>query len=140
MNTEQKKQIRSLRKEGYGYTSIAHVLGLTKSQVSAYCRRNDLSGRLADLNDGNTPGETYCLCCGKKLTQIPGRKEIKFCSDACRLRWWNSHPDDINRKAFYTFTCACCGKTFTAYGNRHRKYCSHACYIQDRFKGGDRHE
>jgi endogenous inhibitor of DNA gyrase (YacG/DUF329 family) len=140
MNTEQKEQIRRLRKEGYGYASISHALGLTKSQVSAYCRRNNLTGRLADPNDANTPGAAYCQCCGKPLMQHPGRKEMKFCSDACRLKWWNSHPGDVNRKAFYTFTCACCGKTFTAYGNRHRKYCSHACYIQDRFKGGGGHE
>ena len=38
-------------------------------------------------------------------------------------------------------TCCCkqCGKPFTAYGNKGRKYCCHQCYIVDRF-GGDRHE
>lgn len=78
MNTEQKEQIRRLRKEGYGYSSIAHALRLTKSQVSAYCRRNKLTGRLADTNNVNAPGATYCKCCGKPLTQQPGRKGIKF--------------------------------------------------------------
>ena len=36
--------------------------------------------------------------------------------------------------------CARCGKPFTAYGNAGRKYCSHSCYIADRFKGGDGNE
>ncbi|RXM53885.1 RNA polymerase subunit sigma-70, partial [Clostridium tetani] len=26
-----------------------------------------------------------------------------------------------------------CGKEFSAYGNKNRKYCSHNCYIRDRF-------
>ena len=32
-------------------------------------------------------------------------------------------------------TCPACGKTFSAYGKRNRKYCSHECYIIDRFGG-----
>ena len=57
----------------------------------------------------------------------------KFCSDACRTAWWNSHPDCVDRKAVYAYTCAHCGKPFTAYGNKERKYCSRNCYISDRF-------
>lgn len=64
----------------------------------------------------------------------------KFCSDNCRTAWWNAHPEKVNRRAVYHFTCAHCGKPFTAYGNAKRKYCSHACYIADRYKGGDGHE
>ena len=44
----------------------------------------------------------------------------------------------VKRKAVYTFTCPACGKEFTVYGNSHRKFCSHACYIAYRF-GGVRH-
>lgn len=39
-----------------------------------------------------------------------------------------------------SFTCAECGKPFTAYGNSKRKYCCHTCYIAARFKGGEQHE
>lgn len=140
MNTEQKEQIRKLRSTGHGYAAIANALGLTKNQVSAFCRRNNLTGQIADTGDENTPDGSYCQYCGKPIRQVPGRKEVRFCSDACRLSWWNSHPEQISRKAVYSFTCAYCGKRFSAYGNRHRKYCSHACYIADRFKGGDSHE
>ena len=78
-----------------------------------------------------------CLGCGKPITQREGIKRVKFCCPSCRQAWWNSHPEKVNRKAIYSFTCACCGKPFTAYGNRGRKYCSHECYITDRFKGGE---
>ena len=116
MTNEQKYQIAELRQFGYGYASIADALGLTKNQVSAYCRRAGLTGTKAAV--GTT----------------------EFCSDSCRVRWWNAHPEMVNKKAIYHFTCACCGKEFTAYGNAHRKYCSHVCYIADRFRGGDGHE
>lgn len=32
--------------------------------------------------------------------------------------------------------CPVCKKPFTVYGNANRKYCSHECYIEDRFGGG----
>ena len=44
MTNEQKEQIRKLRGSGYGYATIADALGLTKNQVSAFCRRNNLAG------------------------------------------------------------------------------------------------
>ena len=112
MTNEQKYKIAELRQSGYGYANIADALGLTKNQVSAYCRRAG-------------------------LMQVAGRKPVKFCSDACRIHWWNTHPDAVDKKAFYDFTCACCGKPFRAYGNSRRKYCCHACYVQARFQGGD---
>lgn len=136
MTSEQKQQIYLLREKGYGYATIAEALGLTKNQVSAYCRRNNLSGIKAERTVSNRPDSDCCLFCGKPLIQTPGRKPIKFCSNECRVKWWNSHQDMVNKKAIYSFTCACCGKEFTAYGNAKRKYCSHACYITDRFGSG----
>ena len=53
--------------------------------------------------------------------------------EKCRLAWWNEHRDSMNRKAVYRLTCAYCGEVFDSYGNKSRKYCSHACYIKDRF-------
>lgn len=140
MTNEQKQQIIKLRQDGYGYATIASSLGLTKNQVSAFCRRSNLTGTKAAVHTEEKPDPNCCRNCGKSLTQTPGRKPVKFCSDTCRTHWWNTHLDNVNRKAFYSFTCACCGKPFTAYGNDHRKYCSHDCYIADRFQGGDRHD
>ena len=44
------------------------------------------------------------------------------------MSWWHAHPEKIERRAVYTFTCQTCGIGFEAYGNNHRKYCSRACY------------
>lgn len=109
MTKEQKKQIIELRQTGYGYATIASSLGLTKNQVSAFCRRNQLTGTKASVHTEDHPAPNCCRNCGKQLTQTPGRKPVKFCSDTCRTHWWNSHLDKVNRKAFYSFTCAHCG-------------------------------
>lgn len=50
---------------------------------------------------------------------------------------YNSNLDKVNRKANYEFICPHCKKLFSAYGNKKRKYCSHACYIEDRFGGAE---
>lgn len=76
-----------------------------------------------------------CLQCGKRLQQAEGRKKKKFCSDACRNKWWNSHLDRVNRKAWHEVTCQHCGKTFKAYGNQERKYCGVECYRAARKRG-----
>lgn len=140
MTKEQKEQVIKLRQTGYGYATIADALGLTKNQVSAFCRRNHLTGIKAQTHVEEKPAASCCKNCGKPITQVPGRKLIKFCSPDCRQNWWNAHADMVNKKAVYKFTCACCGRPFTAYGNANRKYCSHACYIRDRYQGGDGHE
>ena len=134
MTDGQKKQIALLRKEGCGYAAIAKRLELSKDTVKSFCRRNGLAGEMAD--SGAAEGGR-CRECGKALIQTEGMKRRVFCCGECRKKWWREHPDQIRQKAVYSFACACCGKGFTAYGNSHRKYCSHECYIKARFKGGD---
>lgn len=119
MTHTEKEEIKAHRVAGQSYAAIADALGLRKDQVSAFCRRYIQ--------------KDICLNCGKPLTQIKGRKPIKFCNAVCRTGWWNSHPSAVHQKAYYNFICKCCGKEFMAYGNTKRKYCSHVCYIQDRF-------
>lgn len=126
MKDEQQRQIIALRREGAGYGSIASQLGLSINTVKSFCRRHSLA----------TPkAESVCEQCGRPIEQTPGRKRKRFCCDVCRNKWWNSHLDLVKRKAVYTFTCPTCGKEFTVYGNRRRKFCSHACYIAYRFRG-----
>lgn len=139
MNETQRTRIEELRRDGMGYASIAESLGLTKSQVSGYCRRHGLMGKRCDPHERRKPRGTACARCGKPIEQRPGRKPRRFCSDECRKEWWNAHPERVRRKAVYEFTCAGCGRPFSAYGNSHRKYCSHACYIADRYGKGAGH-
>lgn len=141
MTDEQKSRIIKLRQGGQSYKQIAEELNLTKNQIVSFCRRNGM----IEKKEAAKPefDSKHCKNCGKPISQKPGRKPILFCSDACCQKWWNTHPEAVHRRpsAIYHYTCACCGKSFTAYGNSHRKYCSHACYITARFyEGGDHHE
>ena len=133
VTNEQKLQIRKLRKENCSYSNIASTLGVTLSAVKGYCQRNGLAGVRAVTEPTPEPSVSCCKNCGKEVIQRPGIKEIKFCSGSCRQAWWNDHLDLVSRKAVYEYTCACCGKPFSAYGNSHRKYCSHSCYIEERY-------
>lgn len=74
-----------------------------------------------------------CENCGELIVQKPKTKKRRFCCNECRNQWWNTHLDQVQKKAYYTITCRNCGKTMTVYGDSRRKYCSHECYIQRRF-------
>ena len=74
-----------------------------------------------------------CLCCGIPVVQNPGRKEKKFCSDRCRAKWWNTHPELSENRTWQDIECLNCGRVFKVYGKTPRKYCCHACYVRHRF-------
>ena len=134
MEREKMEAIARLRKQGCGYKSIAKFLDMNESTVKTFCRRNGL--RPVDLNktaDRMVNTDRFCKNCGAELHQRPKGKKKKFCCDRCRNTWWNSHLDEVNRKAIYDFVCPTCGKEFHVYGDRNRKYCSHPCYIKARF-------
>lgn len=131
---EQKEKIREMRLDGMGYGKISEQIGISVNTVKAFCRRNNLNGVGIKLAERLNPQKfTLCLNCGAQLVQKEHRKRKLFCSDACRRKWWNAHPELVKRKAYYHITCTHCGKEFIAYGNNKRKYCCHECYIADRF-------
>lgn len=74
-----------------------------------------------------------CVQCGAILKNADSRKK-KFCSAKCRMAWWNTHQEYVMRTAYYSFVCPQCGKTFTAYGNAKRVYCSRECFAVARKK------
>ena len=107
---------------------------LVKVKPKTYCKRNALGGTVS-----NQPGSTekMCKCCGATLVQTPGRKRKIFCSAACRTKWWNAHPELVKHRGEHQVICGHCGQTFSVSKNSARKYCSHGCYIADRFHGGE---
>lgn len=132
MTNEQKLLIEAYRRNGVGYKQIAKELELSPNSVKSYCRRNNLSNEALKQNDE----ESSCEQCSKIIQQIKGRKRKRFCSDKCRNQWWNSHLEQVKRKAVYEYVCPVCSKAFSVYGNSKRKYCSHACYVIGRFGNG----
>lgn len=136
MTQEQRAQVLKLRREGYGYKKIGGILHVSVNTIKSYCKNNPISENEPESRKEKSGEAVVCKNCGKALIQPKGRKQIKFCSGKCRTEWWNSHPDAVNRKAYYTAVCQHCGREFIAYGNSRRKYCCHECYIADRFGHG----
>lgn len=142
MTDEERKIIRTMRLEGVGYKAIATALQMSRDTIRAYCKRSGLGGQSTfleltvqeQIEEGNA-----CKHCLKSIKQKPKGRERKFCSDACRRKWWLEHQEARNKNdnAIYHYTCEYCEKEFTAYGNKNRKYCSHGCYIKHRFEEGN---
>ena len=128
MTLIQKNITKDMRSDGKSYAEIADWLGLSKNTIKSYCQRNNLH-QTKKTNESCT----YCKQCGQEMEIIAGRKLKKFCSNKCRTTWWVANPGQLNRKATYDFICSHCGASFTAYGNKGRKFCGHACYIASRF-------
>lgn len=135
MTNEEKEKVLLLRRAGRSYNQIASETGIPVGTVKTFCRRNNVE---VDTEGTVIPAKvSKCHFCGKPVTQVPGRKEKKFCSNTCRDKWWNAHLSEIKRDAMDECECPVCGKKFYAYPKRHRKYCSHACYIKGRFGGAE---
>lgn len=121
MRLQDKILINNMRLEGHTPSAIAAQLGVPASTIRSFIYRNP-----------DIPNTKQCLQCGKPVMQKKHRREKKFCSDRCRMAWWNSHQEKVNRQAYYTLTCEYCGKEFESYGNKNRKYCCRACYVAAR--------
>ena len=136
ITNSQKERISHMRLEGESYAGIADALGLSRNTVKSFCLRNL---RPEPLEVQAAPALTgTCAQCSTGFVLCPGHRQRRFCSDRCRMTWWNAHRDLLNSKGMVEQTCACCGKHFMGYERQRRKFCSHACYIAYRF-GGVRH-
>ena len=127
MEAWQKDKIKELRITGLGYKKIAQELQVNVNSIKSYCRTHGLMR--VDLY-----GPT-CKKCGQVFVQVGKGKPRKFCTSTCRVIWWQEHKKQICRKTQLPHICTCCGCEFRAYHHEKRKYCSHICYIQDRFGG-----
>lgn len=160
MTREEKAKIDRLHSQGAGYKKIAMNTGIPEGTIKSYFRRTKRQPVSPEAEHLAAPVENkpvearraqpikppsdrpaadaakLCQNCGIPVAQVPGRKVKKFCSDACRMQWWNKNKYQSPRRSLREFVCAACGEAFFAYENSDRKYCSHNCYILGRFHGG----
>ena len=122
MTNERKKRLEQLRSEGLGYKRIAAELGLSLNTVQSYCRRHPVEMRVPVCSN-----ENKCLFCGAYLRHTPGAKKRKFCSDRCRVTWWNAHSEAGAKRKVREVACGFCGATFFVIGEQTRMYCSRIC-------------
>lgn len=128
MNHIQRERIIQLREAGLSYAGIGQTLALSENTVKSYCQRNNLGGSLKVSLSDDEVSQAHCINCGTLLNQMAGHRAKKFCSDRCRMAWWNKHPAPLNRKNTRVFACQTCGRSFAANEKRERKYCSRACF------------
>ncbi len=136
MTNEQKGKISILRHRGQSYSKIADSLNISENTVKSFCRRNNLGIKPKNKQQAIKENCDTCKQCGKALIHGTKGQPKKFCSDQCRRAWWKENESYIVKKAYYIVICTNCGKEFESYGNKSRKYCSHSCYINYRYKGG----
>ncbi|MBO6204268.1 MAG: RNA polymerase subunit sigma-70 [Selenomonas sp.] len=122
MTDMEKREIAQLRGLGMGYGKISRQLDIPLSTVKSYCLRNNVVSGAR---------KSVCMACGRPLGQGDARKGKKFCSDGCRIKWWSHHTYLMKANC----VCVHCGRAF--HGRTGRKYCSHQCYIEERFGGND---
>ena len=83
--------------------------------------------------------ERFCPQCGEAVARNQTGRPRKFCSAACRRKWWVEHPKPEHWKAAQMKTCPVCGKEFLSAKEayRPRTYCSRACANRGRvIRGG----
>lgn len=141
MTEHEKESVSRMRRRGFGCTDIARALNIPEKTIKSYCTRNslqdaDLQATYEAWREFSIPLE--CKQCGKPLSQGMKQKPKSFCSDSCRLAWWNSHRSEVRQKSASALKCAVCGKEFSSYESN-RKFCSISCYMDSRF-GGSRHD
>ena len=95
MTISDKKKIEAYRESGVPYSEIAETLSLPLNTVKSYCKRHNLGGRRERTADNIL----LCKQCGEGVPQTPHRKAKIFCSDKCRMAWWNTHPQNVQRKS-----------------------------------------
>ena len=78
MKKQESDKLNQLRLHGVPPSAIAQELGLSVNTVKSYIRRHP--------NIGNT---VKCQWCDEPVLQSAGRKQKKFCSDRCRITYWN---------------------------------------------------
>ena len=128
MTETEHSRVVELQHQGCGYKKISTLTGLPLNTVKSFCARHPVP--IKELPGSNA----LCRNCLAPLEQTPHKRKRMFCSDACRMAWWNAHPEKVNRKAYYKLLCKNCGTEFTSYGNDHRVFCSRLCYAQYRRK------
>lgn len=131
MTQQEKESVRRFRLRGKSCAAIASALGLSESAVKSFCRRDGLPD--ADTCKA-VRQPAACKQCGKPLPERRKGKPREFCSDACRMIWWNRRRHLVFPKGTHALSCHACGRLFKSYDPK-RKCCCRACYMQARFGG-----
>lgn len=136
MTGEQKQQIYILRKKGVSFADIAQRLDIPRNTVKTFCWRGGLTDAEMKKPQANLGYRGFCKMCGVALEQKSKSRPKLFCCDKCRSAWWSLNPQQLNRKSLLTLCCPVCGGEFSCYPSQKKQFCSHECYIVNRYYKG----
>ena len=122
MTKEELSRVMELRKIGLSYKDISVQTNIPVGTLKSTFSR--IEEKCTETNN--------CKFCKKTLINTTGKKEKKYCSDKCRMSWWNSNREE-GPKVEFLKVCANCQFKFPT-RNKNQKYCSHRCYIIFRYK------
>ena len=129
MTQSEKQKIIEMQKQGLKYPTIAKLTGINIGTVKTYCRRHPV-----DASDTQPGTVAFCKECGKPVVVREKCKPRQFCSDVCRMKWWNGHRDEVKHKTESRFICEFCGGAFTRPGKTRHRVCSKKCSAEARKK------
>ena len=119
-----REAIVKLQMLGYGYKKISAETGMSINSVKSFCRRHSIA-----IKESLQANSETCLFCGKPIKSIDHHRKRKYCSDACRMAWWNAHHSEPLNRKMVAKKCVNCGKEFFSYPSKQKKYCSRSCFI-----------
>ncbi len=79
MTDKEQRIIKNLRADGYSMMDISLLTSVPYNTIKSYFRRHKEA----------LPKYTKCLNCGMEIKVIKGHKIKRYCSDRCRISYWN---------------------------------------------------
>lgn len=98
MTALQRKRIAELRAQNYPYSFIGKALGLSPNTVKSVCRRKNYEAQGRRKSKLEKQSVVLCKNCRRPLND-KGRKDRLFCTDTCRMEWWKSHRNVVEKQA-----------------------------------------
>ena len=122
MTEAQKNEAVKMFQAGRSYKEIGEQIGTTPGSVKQFFYRRR-----------KQPVAYICEQCHQPIKLFRNMPH-RFCSYACRMKWWLHHPEAYSNREQHCFRCKICGKSF--YSRRNiASFCSRSCYYESRRKG-----
>lgn len=115
MNKAEIATVERLRREGKGLSDIAQETGISINTIKSHFSRHGIPAPQLIRT---------CLFCHSEL-----KTSKRFCSDACRAGWYESHRDEEQN---ILHVCIVCGTLFEPRPAK-QVYCSKQCFYNDRY-------
>ncbi len=127
MTGQEKNTLIDMRQRGLKLHEMAKITGMKEGTIRSFFSRFGIQNM--ELNRA-----ALCKQCHSPLLAKKYKRVRLFCSDACRIKWWNQHRGEGTHRNQHVYRCRYCQTEFRSYAEA--KYCSRACYFASKRIGG----